>query len=910
MRGLSAAFTFAIFASLAASASAAPPKVRPSKAPRPSRTSRDNVIRLAEALDDERTVASLKRERAVGPRGTEDDVKEAVRAYEGLGDPDGAVNILKRRLARVPDEEGSHILLAQLYERMGKTDLAIPEWQLIDRKFGLSVEHTVGYARALSRLGRLDDALALLKSHPPSSAKPAPPPPPPPPSNMNPPPPVDYNLAYYRDLAVLAWELDDSPVALDAYRRVWAGDRTTPDAALRLMTLLSEAGFKDEANKVATEAYNLEKNPQYVLFIAEQYEKVDDWAGVARILDIPISEQVRFEGREQFWLLRAEAYDHLGNKNAARDAYRAALHLNPSSVPVRLALLWDALDRNDVVTLRDYVHAWQDDVEDEPEMWGPYAMALVKVGRVREAIPYFQMRVRQTPDEYVTMIAYADALDELHLGDIALRLRRHALGKLRSSLIAKRTDPKAQPPDFELLRHHTELTREMQGAEQGQRWFAFAMEHSKPSDEREDFVLGWHIDNDQAERSRKRLAASTAAADPRPIWDSYRLTLASEEDDRYEMARLLATSHTLGYAERYQAQLELERDDQALATIQEQLAKDDTVADEPELRLAQREILERHAPLARAGGTYEYVDGLDLEGPDALVAHDWGRARVIYEGWGREMTSPNQSVIVPDGRKIEADLGVTLRFQQRDDIFEIGAGANWQSKYVVPHAELYTAQDILRDRVSTVVSAHLNMPIEETPFMRLVGVRDELQMVGHVDIGSRLYTEAEGVLRDDTSRTYEQLGAEVGGSADLGLHILRRDPELNTAFRATGFHRWNVSKIPDDLLEVIPFGTKRDVDTYLAPSYGMLSVVVQLTKGDFFERQRAERLPLPRYDCTAEFGYLFPQHSPAGEFRCSASVRVGRHGYVSALGSYNLGFFGIEDASSAKASLSYTQLFL
>ncbi|HWL87157.1 MAG TPA: hypothetical protein VNO21_15235, partial [Polyangiaceae bacterium] len=253
---------------------------------------------------------------------------------------------------------------------------------------------------------------------------------------------------------------------------------------------------------------------------------------------------------------------------------------------------------------------------------------------------------------------------------------------------------------------------------------------------------------------------------------------------------------------------------------------------------------------------------------------------------------------------------VTLRFQEQDDIFEIGAGGNWQSKQPVPHLEIYNARDVLHDRLSLVVAAHLNMPIDDTPFMRLVGVRDELQLVGHVDLSQYFYVEGEGYARENTSRTFEHLSGELGGSVDLGVHILHRLPELNAAFRATVSDRLNISKIPNDLVDVIPFGSQRDIETYLAPSYRMLSVVVQLTRGDFFERQRAERLPLPRYDCSAEVGYMFPQNSPAGEVRCSGSIRVGNHGYASLLGSYTLGLFGIEDATSAKVSLAYTQFFL
>ena len=886
-------------------------------APRPSRSARDNVVRLAGILDDERTVAELKKEGALSSRATEQTVLDAVRAYEALGDPEGAVDILKRRSARFPQERMPRLQLAQLFERMGKSDSAIPVWEAIDGQFGLTVEQTVQYARALSRLGRVEDAFTVLQKHRPgpndtlaaagpgaaaaASAAAA--------GHAPVLPPV---VSYWRDVAALAWELDDSAEALDSYRRVWAADHRAPDAALRLMTLAAESGAREEATAVALEGYKAEKNPRYLLFVAEQSERVEDWAGVARLLNVPISEQALFEGAEQYWLLRAEAFDHLGNKNAARDAYRAALRLNPSSVSIRLALLWDAIDRRETAPLREYVNAWREDVGSEPEMWGPYAIALMRLDRTREAIPFFQRRIRAQPGEYVTLLAYADALDQLHLVDMAQRLRRHAFAKLREGLVARVKNPNQLPPDeFHLLEQHAELSRNLRGADEGERWFSYAMTHSMPSEYREDFALGWYLGSDHPDYAKQRLLSAEGTRFERPIWDSYRLSLASSEDDRAEMARLLGHSNTLGYGERYRAELEIGRDDLALATIQEQLVREEPIADEAELRHAQREIFERHAPIGRAGGTYQYVDGLDLAGPDVLAAHDLGSARILYEGFGREMTSPNQSVIVPNGgRRIEADLGVTLRFQEQDSIFEFGAGANYQPGQPVPHAELYHARDFLHDRVSTVINLHVNAPIDDTPFLRLVGVRNELQLVGHFEITPRLYVVGDAVARENTTRTFEHLGAEVGGSADIGIHVFRRTPEVNIALRGSISHRANVSAIPADHLDAIPFGTAKDVETYLAPSYRMLSVVVQLTRGDFFERQRAERLPLPRYDCTAEFGYLFPQNAPAGGLSCSGSVRLGSHGYLSILGSYTLGLLGIEDATSVRTSLAYTQFFL
>ena len=231
-----------------------PSSSRPSKSARP-KSSRDNVVRLAAILDDERTVAELKRDGALmSPQGAEVALLDAMRAYEALGDPEGAVDLLKKRSARYPQEKTPRIQLALLYERMGKSESSVPVWQGLDDKSGLTVEQTVQYARALSRLGRLSDALTVLQKHRPEAAKKA--------TGPN---AKEATAAatheYWQDIAMLAWEQDDSAEALFAYRRVWAIDHRAHDAALRLMTLCAEIGARAEARTVRGLRTSLARRP-------------------------------------------------------------------------------------------------------------------------------------------------------------------------------------------------------------------------------------------------------------------------------------------------------------------------------------------------------------------------------------------------------------------------------------------------------------------------------------------------------------------------------------------------------------------------------------------------------------------------------------------------------------------------
>lgn len=852
--------------------------------------SRDNVLRLAQLLNDERTVAGLKGARALQASCTEDELLDAVRAYEKLGDPEAAVRVLRQRSARFPEELAARVQLAYLYERMGKPDEAVSVWEAsdkADRKSRLTTAMAVAYARSLARLWRLGDAFAVLKAHRPAQGEAA--------------------EAYWHDLAAMAWELEDTETALEAYRFVWAADRRAPNAAIRLMTLAAEAGEQEEAIAVALDGYAAEKNLRYVLFIADAYAKSGNWGAAKRALDLPESKPALVASREDYWLLRADVSTHLGDADGARDAFRAALRANPSSTTTRVALLWDAVDRRDTASVRGYVEAWRSDAPGEPALWGPYAVGLVQLGRAREAVPFFEKRVRASPDDYVIMLEYADTLDQLHQGEIALRLRRHAWKNMRSGLRAQLRTPTPGPADLHLLEQHARISRRLAGAEEGERWFTHAMGASGASPERDDFAIGWYLESDRLEFARRRIATSPwgPSREP-PSWASYRLTLASTDDDRAEMGRLLARSRVLGFSERYKAELELERDGAAMDTLRRELARPDS-PDEVEAHAAARELIEHHAPGARIGATYAYVDGLDTAGPDVAAGHDLGRARVTYNGFARQMTSPNESLTL-SAPVIEADVGALLRFQRPDTSFEIGGGVNYQPDRPVPRLELHDVRSLLHGRLTTSIDMRVNTFTEDTPFLRLAGVRDELEIGGHLELTPHFYTTAEIVGREDTSRVFRHLGAEVGGSVDLGAHLHRRAPELNVAFRSAVHHRDNVSVIPDGLQGIIPPGSAADIERFMPPSYRMFSLVVQAFHGSFFERQRASRLAFPKYDCEALLGYLSPNNALTGQFRCAASARVSSRGRLSFVGSYMLGVVGIEDATNARATVMYTQL--
>lgn len=125
--------------------------------------------------------------------------------------------------------------------------------------------------------------------------------------------------------------------------------------------------------------------------------------------------------------------------------------------------------------------------------------------------------------------------------------------------------------------------------------------------------------------------------------------------------------------------------------------------------------------------------------------------------------------------------------------------------------------------------------------------------------------------------------------------------------QAVAHQRWNVSRLPTDLAVFLPGGA--DLALYMPPSFQLLSIVTHFTRGESLDRYLPDRAPLPRYDCEAAAGVLFPDLDPAVRLQCAVSLRLSTRGYVSAAGVYDRGIAGIYGQQSAEAALSYSQTF-
>jgi tetratricopeptide (TPR) repeat protein len=314
-------------------------------------------------------------------------------------------------LERYPHERSAWQALAQIQEHRGKLADAVKTWQYIGDNFGGHMDTTLRQAELLAQLSQTNRAFALLKKiqH-----------------RVN-----GQNVAYWSLFGDQAWKLNHATDALTAYRTLWKSNQPTLLAAERLTHLARNAGLIDEAVTTAEKAFYQFNEPRMLLLAMDVAIGANRWHELTRLMEVASQKEQDFKNSEMYWLLHAQLAAYHERLPEAQAHYEQALQINPKSVSARVSLLWLMIQNDDKTRLREYIPLWEQDAIADSSFWGAYAVALFKLGRINDALPWFAKQTHAKPQEYGSLLAYANALGQTGRTTASWRLRRHVLQKLR-----------------------------------------------------------------------------------------------------------------------------------------------------------------------------------------------------------------------------------------------------------------------------------------------------------------------------------------------------------------------------------------------------------------------------------------------------------------------------------------------
>jgi tetratricopeptide (TPR) repeat protein len=317
-------------------------------------------------------------------------------------------------LKRYPQERNGWEALAQLQERSGDLIAAAATWEYLGTHFGNRVAATCRQAELLWRASQREQAFSLLQRIQPQA-------------NLS-------DSTYWKLFGDLAWNLKRNADALSAYRVLWKAGQADALGAERLIILARDAGHNNEAITTAELAFHRFSQPRLLLLGMDVAIRASLWQALAHSMEIARQKEQQFQSNEMYWLQRAQLSVHNGRSEEARANYERALQINPKSVSARVSLLWIMIRSDDKLRLSEYIPRWQRDALADSSFWGAYAVAFVKLGRAREALPWFERYVHASPRDYSSLLSYADALTQVGQVEAAWRLRHHTLQQLRAEV--------------------------------------------------------------------------------------------------------------------------------------------------------------------------------------------------------------------------------------------------------------------------------------------------------------------------------------------------------------------------------------------------------------------------------------------------------------------------------------------
>jgi hypothetical protein len=719
-----------------------------------------SILRLAPGLGDDEALLPALRRQAERPGGQDSDVRTLVAAWERVGRPEDALAWLEARMQGTRDAASLAPLIeiaADLAARMGRRDRAIALNLRLIELAPPDAARLIRTATLQVLAGRYAEAHALLRRFRAAASPEA--------------------REYWDLLGDLAWMLQEDDSAIEAYRTLTARREIEAGDLERLVTLLRERQ-PEEAVRLAQLGFERFHNEGLLLQALEILWEKKDLAAMKKIYAaLSAADERRFAQTPFFYTLRSQYRQATADIPGARADLERALAIAPGNADLRIAMLWLLIDAHDDAALRRTLAESAAAAANDHGAWAAQASGWIQLGEPRRALPWFARLVQAAPQDYLWLVAYADALEQDGQMGAADRVRRHAWSVVRQAIrapdalkdrqlretwarfaIARGPGDPALTVIRDLLRLDTEP--------------GSAPDQRKRNATTNELVLSWLISTEQHENAKAWLWLRYGRKLAAPAWAEVSVALATE--DAEAAAKLLAERPgELPYRDRVEA-ARLARQLQQAQTYafesQEQHPDDDVL----HLQLSQTLLEGANRVIA---GAVQAKRGVIASKPRELDAEVWiaPRLRLAVEWHEASQRSLDQAVLtgVP-ARDRETRLVARRLLEQGWIEFGVGQREGFAES---ASARLRLYQSWNR-RLSLLFTAARNERTLDSSALAVAGMRDELSLRALYTLSRTEYLS--GQLWDARYRSQNgiALGSANGYDWEAGHRIRIEYPDV------------------------------------------------------------------------------------------------------------------------------------
>lgn len=486
-----------------------------------------HVLRLAPGqLDDTVLVDALRYQIRRSPQ-EKRWLREAVEAYERLGEPQKSIELIQKY---GNGEQSYEEALALLYENTGQNFLALQQWKKIfSTPENLTPDRAMKAAVLALKLGQGHKGLQWLRD-----------------SASMPMPIAEQRADFLRMHSEIADLQNANQEAEQAYAALIISENATPQDFNAFIELLRQKESLKEAATVAHTAWHRFHQTPYLIQALTLGVATQDWNSMTPLISeiqtaLPQELQTKVLEDPAIYSLLGSYYQATQQYDMARATYGTGLKMFPESDDLQQAALWLAIDAQDAVSIRQLLQHNEPQWKLNTDLHDVLAAAYQSLSLPQIALDhYLRPHIEERQSDFLWMMAYADALEQNQQGELAWQIRQQLLRSLAfpadtKAGLAQWLDEDKQDKVRQLARARllmqqhsgdasTEVLREIM------RLDVALSNPSMLSQAANDTLMGWYLEQGQYAAVRNRLWENFARSRSQntPLWAEISVVMGEE----------------------------------------------------------------------------------------------------------------------------------------------------------------------------------------------------------------------------------------------------------------------------------------------------------------------------------------------------------------------------------------------
>lgn len=548
---------------------------------------------------------------------------------------------------------------------------------------------------------------------------------------------------YWRSRAALAWDLElDEELRVSLEKMLALKGSLNSGDESQLITLYRTSDPR-RALTLMVGAWQRTKDPQRLVEALQQAQELQDWPQVIALLKDAEQNPEAYD-QAQVLAVRGALAMQQGQVDEAQRLYLLGLQKYPEDNLFRERLMWLYVDQGNTAALKPLLTQWKTQAREDRILWLPFASASQMLGRDSEALAWYRMYLKSSPQDWLVQAAYADALDSAGYQDAAQRLRL----KLLRSPEGENIQPSSQRYAI---------------------WLRLMSSSYSPRKAQQE-VLKWK-DGSPAmlqlwfERLLARLDATNQESQKDQWLDWARsqglkveryeqIQQALRSRNKAQVETLLA-SNDLNPAQRAQALSRLGRLDEALDVNLSALGDEQPAAVREQLRRQAVEIQEATPQGAQLSWRQQDFGGLEFNAPRLQIAHNLGDQ--WYANLELEQGTYDSDQLISSRMGDERNAALTLQRAVEDGSYKLFADTSQRKDDDRNGLGLSRSWQLgVSDEIETGLDWHRKS--EDSGLMRAFGQHDSVWVGGRHGLSARDQISWEVAQKSFSTRAGDDLG--------------------------------------------------------------------------------------------------------------------------------------------------------